>query len=62
MKYDMQYMYSNQVWDLMEPPEWIKPIGYKWMYKKKRGTDDKVETFKARIVAKGVYSERRDRL
>ena len=46
-------MYSNQVWDLMEPPEGIKPIGCKWIYKKKRGVDSKVETFKARLVAKG---------
>ena len=53
MKSEMQSMYSNQVWDLMEPPEGIKPIGNKWMYKKKRGADGKVETFKARLVAKG---------
>ena len=53
MKSKMQSMYSNQVWDLMEPPEGIKPIGYKWIYKKKRGVDGKVETFKARLVAKG---------
>ena len=46
-------MYSNQVWDLMEPPERIKPIGCKWIYKKKKGADSKVETFKARLVAKG---------
>ena len=46
-------MYSNQVWDLMEPPEGIKPIGCKWIYKKKRGADGKVKTFRARLVAKG---------
>ena len=46
-------MYSNQVRDLMEPPEGIKPIGCKWIYNKKRGADGKVETFKARLVAKG---------
>ena len=46
-------MYSNQIWDLMEPPERIKPIGCKWIYKKKRGAYGKVETFKARLVAKG---------
>ena len=46
-------MYTNQVWDLMEPPEGIKPIGCKWMYKKKKGVDRKVETFKARLIAKG---------
>ena len=54
MKFEMQSMYSNQVWDLMEPLEGIKPIGCKWIYKKKRGADGKVETFKARLVAKGI--------
>ena len=46
-------MYSNQVWNLVKPPEGIKPIRCKWIYKKKRGVDGKVETFKARLVAKG---------
>ena len=31
----------------------MKPIGYKWIYKKKKGADGKVQTFKARLVAKG---------
>ena len=44
-------MYSNQVWDVMEPPEGIKLIGCKWIYKKNRGADGKVEIFKARLVA-----------
>ena len=51
-------MYSNQVWDLMEPPERIKPIGCKWIYKKKRGADGKVETFKARLIAKGFTQKK----
>ena len=36
----------------MEPPEGIKPIGCKCIYKKKRGADGKAETFKARLIAK----------
>ncbi|KAL6329571.1 hypothetical protein AAG906_022148 [Vitis piasezkii] len=35
----------------------IKPIGCKWVYKKKRGVDGKVETFKGRLVVKG-YSQK----
>ena len=38
---------------LVEPPANIKPIGCKWVYKRKRGSDEKVETFRARLVAKG---------
>ena len=37
----------------MDLPGNIKPIGCKWVYKRKRGLDGRVETFKARLVAKG---------
>ena len=53
MKLEMESMYSNQVWNLVELPKGIKLIGCKWISKKKRGADEKVETFKARLVAKG---------
>ena len=53
MESEMESMYSNDVWELVEPLDGIKPIGCKWIYKKKRGIDGKVETFKARLVAKG---------
>ena len=46
-------MYDNGVWTLVDPPDGIRPIGNKWVYKKKRGPDENVETFKARLVAKG---------
>ena len=52
MKSELDSMYSNQVWDLVKAPDGIKPVGYKWVYKRKRGIDGKVETFKARLVAK----------
>ncbi|RVW37486.1 Retrovirus-related Pol polyprotein from transposon TNT 1-94 [Vitis vinifera] len=53
MKSEMESMYSNQVWELVEPPKGVKPIGCKWIYKKKRGIDGKVQTYKVRLVAKG---------
>ena len=46
-------MYSNSVWELVDPPEHVRSIGCKWIFKKKKGVDGKVETFKARLVAKG---------
>ena len=45
-------MYANQVWTLVDPPEGIVPIGYKWILKRKISADGKVETYKARLVAK----------
>lgn len=52
MKSKMESMYSNQVWDLIEPPMDVKAIGCKWIFKTKRGVHGKVKTFKARLVAK----------
>ena len=48
-------MEINNVWTLVETPEGIKSIGCKWIFKRKRSTDGKVETYKAHLVAKGYY-------
>ena len=53
MRAEMDFMYANQVWTLVDPPEGIVPIGCKWIFKRKIGADGKVETFKARLVVKG---------
>ena len=53
MKAEMESMYSNQVWKLVDLLVNIKHSGCKWVYKRKKGPDEKVETFKARLVAKG---------
>ena len=53
MKSKMDSMYSNQVWTLVDLPERVNPIGYKWVFKKKIGADGQEETYKARLVAKG---------
>ena len=52
MKSELDSMYSNKIWDLVMVSNGIKPVGCKWVYKRKRGIDGKVETFKARLVAK----------
>ena len=53
MKLKMKSMHSNSVWQLIDLPKGVKPIGCKWIFKRKRGVDGKVETYKARLVAKG---------
>ncbi|KAK8704987.1 hypothetical protein V6N13_048598 [Hibiscus sabdariffa] len=53
MRSEMDSMSDNQVWTLVEPPKGIKPIGCKWVFKKKTDMDGNVQTYKGRLVAKG---------
>ena len=52
-------MYTNQVWTLVNPPEGIKPIGCKWIFKKKTDMKGNVITYKARLMAKGYLQRQR---
>ena len=45
MDAEIHSMYKNGVWTLVDPPEGIKPIGSKWIYKRKRGPYGNVESF-----------------
>ena len=56
MESEIDSMYVNQVWDLVDMPEGVRPIGCKWVFKRKTDADGKVQTYKARLVAKG-YSQ-----
>ena len=55
----MDSMKSNNEWELVDLPEEIKPKGCKWVYKRKRNVEGKVETLKARFVANG-YTQKVD--
>ena len=44
---------KNQVWEVVPRPEEKKVVGSKWIYKMKHATDESVEKYKARFVAKG---------
>ncbi|KAL0375589.1 UNVERIFIED_CONTAM: Retrovirus-related Pol polyprotein from transposon RE2 [Sesamum calycinum] len=57
MKSEMHSMGSNQVWNPVDPPKGVMPVGCKWVYKRKLGADREVTTVKARLVAKG-YTQR----
>ncbi|KAK8502213.1 hypothetical protein V6N12_042710 [Hibiscus sabdariffa] len=46
MRSEMDSMSENQVWTLVKPPEGIKPIGCKWVFKKKTDMDGNVQTYK----------------
>ena len=50
---EMDSLMSNGTWVLCDLPPGCKPIGCKWIFKRKRNTDGSLLTFKARLVAKG---------
>ena len=44
---------SNHTWELIELPLKIKPIGCKWIFKRKLKPYGTIDKYKARLVAKG---------
>ena len=57
MKDEMKALNKNAKWDLIEIPNDRKIVGCKWVYKLKRGVDDKEDRYKARLVAKGFFQK-----
>ncbi|RVW88103.1 Retrovirus-related Pol polyprotein from transposon TNT 1-94 [Vitis vinifera] len=53
MKDEMKSMIDNGVWDLVELPKGVKPIGCKWILKTKRDSKGNIVKYKACRVAKG---------
>ena len=59
MKSEMESMYENQVWNLVEPPEGVKPIGCKWIFKRKTDADGNITIIKLDLSRKvsGKFKE-----
>jgi hypothetical protein len=50
---EMDSIMSNGTWEIVDRPYGCKPIGCKWVFKKKLRPDGTIERYKARCVAKG---------
>ena len=50
---ELDSMKKNNVWDLVELPDGVKPVGSKWVFKTKLDQNGNIERFKTRLVAKG---------
>ncbi|RVX04411.1 Retrovirus-related Pol polyprotein from transposon TNT 1-94 [Vitis vinifera] len=59
MKEEMKSMKDNGVWDLVELPKCIKPIGCKWIFKTKQNSKGNIARYKARLVAK-CFTQKED--
>ncbi|TYK29682.1 gag/pol protein [Cucumis melo var. makuwa] len=60
MDLEVESIYSISVWTLVDQPSEVRPIGCKWIHKRKRDQAGKVQTFKARLVAKGYTQKEMD--
>ena len=50
---EMDSILANETWEITDRPYGCKPIGCKWVFKKKLRPDGTIEKYKARLVAKG---------
>ena len=57
---EMDSLLSNGTWVLVDLPPSCKPIGCKWVFRRKYKTDGSLQTSKARLVAKGFRQKRVD--
>jgi hypothetical protein len=55
----MESLMSNETWEICDCPVGCKPVGCKWIFKKKLKPDGTIDKFKARLVAKG-YTQKKD--
>jgi hypothetical protein len=53
MRSEIDSMDDNEVWNLVDWADGVKPIECKWIYKKKRYMDGNVHIYKVGLVAKG---------
>ncbi|PHT37062.1 putative plastid-lipid-associated protein 13, chloroplastic [Capsicum baccatum] len=44
---------SNHTWELVDLPPGNKPLGVKWIFKRKMNTDGTIDKYKARLIVKG---------
>jgi hypothetical protein len=50
---EMDSILSNRTWEVTEQPYGCKPVGCKWLFKKKLRPNGTIEKYKAQLVAKG---------
>jgi hypothetical protein len=53
MESEIESMHNNQVWNLVDSIDSVRPIGCKWVFKKNMDKDGNVHIYKARLAAKG---------
>ena len=50
---EVESILQNHTWELVDLPPGSKPLGYKWIFKKKMKADGSIDKYKAILVIKG---------
>uniref|UniRef100_A0A2N9ISW3 Reverse transcriptase Ty1/copia-type domain-containing protein n=1 Tax=Fagus sylvatica TaxID=28930 RepID=A0A2N9ISW3_FAGSY len=50
---EIESILQNHTWELVDLPPGCKPLGYKWIFKRKIKVDGSIDKYKARLVVKG---------
>ena len=50
---EIESILQNHTWELVDLPPTTKPLGYKWIFKRKMKADGSIDKYKARLVVKG---------
>ncbi|KAH7852065.1 hypothetical protein Vadar_020159 [Vaccinium darrowii] len=53
IKSEIDSILQNHTWELVDLPPGCKPLGYKWIFKRKMKADGSIDKYKARLVIKG---------
>ncbi|GJR10468.1 putative RNA-directed DNA polymerase [Tanacetum coccineum] len=53
IKSEIDSILKNHTWEFVDLPHGCKPLGYKWIFKKKMKADGTINKYKARLVIKG---------
>ena len=54
---EIQSIMHNHTWELVDLPLGSKPLGCKWIFKRKLKTDGSIDKCKARLVVKGYKQQ-----
>ena len=50
---EVESIFQNHTWELVDLPQCSKPLGYKWIFKKKMKADGSIDKYKVKLVIKG---------
>ena len=50
---EIESIMQNHTWELVDLPKGSKPLGCKWIFKRKLKLDGSIDKYKAQLVAKG---------